>query len=443
VRGLARSLGQLFSLLDDTADVVVDLEQQAVNTVVARAGRDGAPMGDGDLYDALAESGRRIAALLADLAGQAEPLCPEMVEFARGMTAAWLDESDGAETPRGVAPGPVAAGVAALLSEQARGYGEATHRLHLPRLDGSFETHPAVVQARAAILDALLDARDAGARVPACVVAQEVVALLRARHRAVRGGWSYVPTVPELPPDADDLGQVLHPLVRVGGRTLGEACEEGIRLVLDNSQTVAGFHTWIIDGVGVTPADAAVRAYLPVMGGWGVHAEVVANLGDALWTYDPVRFGEEVRAALAYLVEMQDPDGAWPSMWYEGRFYGTYKTVALLARVVPGHPSLQRARDFLCAVQRDDGSWGEGGAEPLSTAFGVLALCALGGHACSERLERGLDALRSLQHPDGTWRGSPWVAFDTGSGRETFRSTTVTTAFCVKALVAAAAGIRR
>lgn len=247
-----------------------------------------------------------------------------------------------------------------------------------------------------------------------------------------------MPTVPELPPDADDLGQVLHPLARVGGRTLAATCEEGIRLVLDNSQGFAGFYTWIIDRAGATPADAAVRAYLPVMGGWGVHVEVVANLGHALWMYDPVRFGEEVRSAVAYLVDMQDPDGAWPSMWYEGRFYGTYKAIALVARVAPDHASLQRARDFLADAQRGDGSWGEKGADPLSTAFAILASCALGREAYPERFEQGLDALCSMQASDGTWPASPWVAFETNSGRESFRSATVTTAFCVKALAAAA-----
>ncbi|OLE15664.1 MAG: hypothetical protein AUI36_37925 [Cyanobacteria bacterium 13_1_40CM_2_61_4] len=154
------------------------------------------------------------------------------------------------------------------------------------------ETHHALLFQRTMILDALLDAREARLPVPDRVLAEEGLAILRAKHRFVRGEWSYVPEVEELPPDADDLAVVVSVLHRLGGPDLASTCDEAIRLVLDAARPDGGFLTWVLDPRGRAAADQRVDAYLLVVNGWGVHPEGVANLTAALIRYNPHRFRE-------------------------------------------------------------------------------------------------------------------------------------------------------
>jgi squalene cyclase len=247
--------------------------------------------------------------------------------------------------------------------------------------------------------------------------------------------------VPELPPDADDLGQVLQVLSRLGGNALAATCEEPLRLVLDGADADGGFSTWILDPRGRSPADARVRAYLPVMGGWGKHAEVIANLLQGLLLHDPGRYAEPLARGAAYLESVQAADGSWASRWYRGPFYGTYRALAVLTALRPADaPALARARAFLHGSRHDDGSFGEDGNGPLSTGLAALALASLGEPAATE------DAIRTLlglQEADGGWPACPWIVFGTTDGQEVYGSRTITTAFCLKALIAGGAGGRQ
>src|SRR5262249_23119746 len=143
-----------------------------------------------------------------------------------------------------------------VLASQRDGYREAAHHLRFPRVTRQYETHPALLPFRGVALDALLDAAEAGLPVPTRMLNAEGMAILRMKHRAVRGGWNYIPEVPELPPDADDLGQVLQVLCRLGGPALAATCDEGIRLLLDAQLPDGGLNTWILDPRGRTAADA-------------------------------------------------------------------------------------------------------------------------------------------------------------------------------------------
>jgi squalene-hopene/tetraprenyl-beta-curcumene cyclase len=334
--------------------------------------------------------------------------------------------------------------VARLLTSQRDGYREAAHHLCFPRLGWRYETHSAVLFQRGVVLDALLDAAAAGLAVPGQVLDAEVMAILRMKHRDVRGGWNYIPAVAELPPDADDLGQVLQILYRHGGADLAATCDEGIRLVLDGAGPDGSFNTWILDPRGRSPADQAIRAYVGVVdrivtGGWGVHPEVVANLLYGLLLYDPVRYRDPLRRASAYLLAMQQESGAWPSKWYAGPYYGTFCAVAVLGVLTPNSPALSRARAFLLSKQHADGSWGEEGGDPLSTGLALLALC----RGCFSRVpgtdtavERGADYLARTQEADGGWPAVTWLSFLSLDGPIASGSRTITTAFCLKALLA-------
>jgi squalene-hopene/tetraprenyl-beta-curcumene cyclase len=453
----AETLGRIFWRVDDLADLLEDDRTARPNSLLdllnERVRADGRDLaGDGDVYDLVDATAAELVGLIRSLPERSPvPVdgASALPEFSRHVVAAWAGWHEEPARPanRRLAGEyePAARRATALLVSLAeRGFAEAIHHLRFPRLDPAelrYETHPALLSHRSVALDALLDASEGGLDVPERIVAAEALAILRSKHREVRGGWSYVQEVPELPPDADDLGQVLQVLSRIGGTALAVTCEEPLRLVLDSAGPDGGFSTWILDPRGRSAADDRLRAYLPVMGGWGKHAEVIGNLLRGLMLHDSCRYAESLARGAAYLESVQADDGSWASRWYTGPYYGTYRALAVLTGLrPPDAPALARARKFLFGSRKADGSFGEESDGPLSTALAALALASLGESPTAQ------DAVRTLverQDADGGWPACPWIVFGTTDGQEVYGSRTISTAFCLKALAAVGTGEHR
>jgi squalene-hopene/tetraprenyl-beta-curcumene cyclase len=467
VQRASRSLGRLLWRVDDLVDLLADYRRGMPNALLAAlAGRLAANgrawAGDTDLYDVVDLAVGDVVDLLEScpFGGEGAPAEPDpadaalaaVQEFARLTVAGWVgwheDEKPAAPPwprpsagTRKVEDRALGAAVERLLCCQRDGYAEAVHHLPMPRLAGPVERHAAVLFQRAVALDALLDADAAGLPVPQQVLNAEALAILRRKHRDVRGGWNYVGEVPELPPDADDLGQVLQVLYRLGGTALASTSDDGVRLALDAAGPDGRIDTWILDPRGHSAADEAVRAYLGRVIRWkGAHPEVMANLLYGLILYDPVRYHAPLQRAAAYLLGAQEEQGSWPCPWYGGPYYGTFRAVSVLQAVKPGDPGLGRARAFLRGSQRPGGAWGAAEGDPLSTAFALLALAAAGTAADGPAVEAGAAYLVGTQEADGGWPAVTWSSFLTGDGPVVYGSRTVTTAFCLKALLAASSG---
>src|SRR5262249_27997679 len=127
-----------------------------------------------------------------------------------------------------------------------------------------------------------------------------------------------------------------------------------IRMSLDAMDPSGGVLTWIIDPRGDTYADEVVANYLYVMGGWGVHAEVVANFAYGLLLVDRVRFAEPLQRIANYLEGRQGTDGLSASKWYDWSFYGTFRAPAVLKDLCIGSSCMERARNFVLLHQRHD-----------------------------------------------------------------------------------------
>lgn len=456
---LAAQLGAVASATDDLVDLLDDIRQGAPNGVIHRlsemlADRGRSLASDADLYDAI---GRTIQELLAGqataesdtnrmaghLAIPQEPIC-SVHEFCRLMIAGsvrWAEWASPAMCPYGTVSidgtsderiEAARAATAFLLAEQKRGYCEAIHWLRLPRLpdpEPHESTHGALLFQRSIVLDALLDARAAGIDVPEHVVNSEALDILQSKHRTVRGGWSYLTDVPELPPDADDLAAVLRVLARIGGRSLASTCDEPIRLALDAASTDGAFRTWILDPRGTTAGSRTVDAYLRIVDGWGTHPEVVANLVLSLMRYDRQRYQQAVVRACGYLAVNQQPSGAWRSRWYAGPYYGTYCAVAALDEAGIFPEVVLKARSFISSRQQPKGDWED---DPTCTALALLACSA----SSRTAVAHGTAFLQRTQDRDGSWESGPFIQFDTSDGGVEYASRTITTAFCLKAICA-------
>jgi squalene-hopene/tetraprenyl-beta-curcumene cyclase len=415
---------------------------------LSREGR--GKISDTDIYDVIAASAEELVRYVAprSFAGgqDLDEHSFRLSNLSGALVASWI------KVPWGIAPiasesyRPAAtelmtlnAALSALLRDQMDGFRNMAHMLTFPRLMGGQvvnATHAALLSFRAVALDALLDAAEAGLQVCDRVLAQEALWILRAKHREVRGGWNYVQEAPELPPDADDLGQVLQVLWRLGGRELASTCEDGIILALDSAEAHGGFNTWILDSEGRTEADRLILDYLPIMGGWGVHTEVVANLLYGLLVYHRERFLSAVVRTIPYFEGTQTHEGFWLSKWYRGPFYGTFRVLSVLGEVAPHHPAVAKAAAYLLGSQKSDGGWGEQVSEPLSTAFAILGLVASRQRDTADAATHGQRYLRLNQEKDGHWESCEWISFPSRDGPVVYGSATMTTAFSLKALLA-------
>lgn len=332
-----------------------------------------------------------------------------------------------------------------LLAQAAGHFAEAAHAMNFPHragFTGLAERQSGDLFARATIAHLFLDI--AGA-LPQASFAQEFQAIARREADALaarrlahrRGGWSYFPGLPELPPDADSLAAVLSLFVRIAPE-LTPLCEGAVDAVLTGTNTDGSFETWI-----VAPEDHGRERML-----WGIRhcwgsgrdVDVVAHFGHALWLWAPERHIERARQGARYLLDQQRPDGSWQATWYAGPAYGTALALRLLRETGLDVTASERAVRFLLASQQPDGCWSVGPSGSLQTALSLLALGEADIDLTHGAMRRGCEALVTRQLADGSWQASPWIRMEIGraTGRTlaiaTYKSVTVTTGFCLRAI---------
>jgi squalene-hopene/tetraprenyl-beta-curcumene cyclase len=313
---------------------------------------------------------------------------------------------------------------------------------HFIGFTGNRELQYGDVFQRGIIADALCDA-DAlldGALRPA--IQREAMYLVDQRLMRGFGGWSYFPGLPELPPDADDLGQVIQVLVRSGHTALAdEHASPPLRVLFRDCVSADGsFETWIIPARDRTAeqqrqVDAAREKW-----GTGPDAEVMANLLYALTLYDAMRFETECHRGAEYIERCQRPDGSWSCRWYFGPYYGTYACARFIRQLRPRSDSLSRAADFLRSSQLSDGSWPQpssGSGDALSTALGLLGLAVAQppgdvGSADAARAARA----RAWLDENGDSDSWPSCSFIRPSRLHSYGSRTLTTAYVMTAALA-------
>ncbi|HEX5368079.1 MAG TPA: prenyltransferase/squalene oxidase repeat-containing protein, partial [Dehalococcoidia bacterium] len=127
--------------------------------------------------------------------------------------------------------------------------------------------------------------------------------------------------------------------------------------------------------------------------------------------------GEASRRALRFLLDRQEPDGAWWGRWGVNYVYGIGAVVpALVAAGMPRAAApLKRAALWLADHQNVDGGWGEtcasyrdpslrglGVSTASQTAWALLTLLAVR-PADAPEIKRGIDYLIETQQPNGEW----------------------------------------
>lgn len=319
--------------------------------------------------------------------------------------------------------------------------------------------------ARSVVASLLVDTADAldtaDAPEPALSSTLRAIARREADHLAAarlkdrRGGWSYFPLLPELPPDLDSLSAAVLLFARIAPQHL-PLCDEPLALALGQCDASGAAPIWLIHPDD--PARERERMRRSVSLHWGdtVDVDVMARFAAALCAA-----GRTADAAptLDFLRRRQQADGLWPATWYWSPLVS-----ADLALYLPGLPT-QAARRTLLSRQADDGGWGwpptapddrtDANAEPpdcttqdTALALGILAhpagrsLLGTGTDtsAAGAALARGVAWLCDNQTRRGAWRASPWIRMDIGraGGRSVycarFGCEAVETALALRAL---------
>ena len=124
-----------------------------------------------------------------------------------------------------------------------------------------------------------------------------------------------------------------------------------------------------------------------------------------------------VITAVAFLHRTQEPDGSWAGRWGVNYLYGTRQVLRGLRAIGYGMHALwvQKAAEWLTAVQLPNGGWGEtcatyedpslkgqGPATPSQTAWALMGLMAAG-RGETPAVVRGVSYLLTTQRANGTW----------------------------------------
>lgn len=329
-----------------------------------------------------------------------------------------------------------------LAVQAPRAFGEARHWMKFAECTvRSRSTQAGDVFQRAVIGDALCELPEPLAACFAPVIAHEVTHVIQSRVCA-SCGWGYLPELDELPADCDTLGQVLQLALR-RGVARSEDFDAPLANAFGRSHRDGSFETWILPPAATRDALHQHQAELVErVWGTGPDPEVMANLLYALALWDRERFADRIAAGSRYIVRTQRKDGRWYGRWYVGAYYPTYAAVRLLACVRDGVPAVERAIRTLLADQQPTGAWSRDGApRSLDTAHALLALLAarplevVDPTVIRTAVTSGLDALRRLRRPDGSWPADPFLAM----AQQVWGSSTLTTAYVLKAAALAEA----
>ena len=326
---------------------------------------------------------------------------------------------------------------------------DAAHIMSFPPEQGFRDpdaVHSGDVFTRALLADALIDADQAFGQLDD-IIAAELDYLLSTRRTDGIGGWSYFPRLIELPPDADDLAQVMIAMLRRGRfEAVRSTCELVLEVLFnDNAHADGSFETWIVPATARSEHQRLQAQWIRKAWGNGPDPEVIANLLHALTLYDANRFRARIAQGMQYLQSRQQADGSWLSTWYWGPFYSTYVAVRLLKPAPDASPCIDAATEFLLSAQRTDGGWGWGEqSDALSTALAMLALVTTG-HRHGPAMDGALEYFSAHTATNGGWPAAPFIRMELGrpSGRVhqvlSYGADLVTTGFVLKSALAARA----
>lgn len=226
-------------------------------------------------------------------------------------------------------------------------------------------------------------------------------------------------------PDTDDVAEVLLAIGRgqvsdLAGRD--SAVNAGTRWLMAMQSTNGGWGSFDRDNTSRITVKLPFFDFGEVIDPPSV--DVTAHILEALGVLGRPVDSPEIRRAVKYIWEEQEPDGAWFGRWGVNYLYGTGAVLPGLEAIgfdMSG-PDVQKAADWVVSHQNPDGGWGEtcasyadprlrgkGDSTASQTGWALLALIAAG-RVDSEAVAKGVNYLVMSQRPDGAWDEPQYTA---------------------------------
>jgi squalene-hopene/tetraprenyl-beta-curcumene cyclase len=337
-----------------------------------------------------------------------------------------------------------------LKNQRKIRYPDAVHKMLFPRIAArsqTYDMHEGFIFQRALICDALLDAFDAGFDIDKRELIEDVNLLIRSVATDVEGGWRYFQYLNILPPDSDDLAQVLQVILRTGLKT-PEFVYRSIDLLFTQGAHVDGsFETWIIDKNNPSEVNKMIIWSVENMWGKGPDVDVMANLLYSLKILDSKKYDSKIEKGCEFIIKSQTPFGYWNSDWYIDRFYSVFVCARLISLICPNSNCLYKTYKFLLDSQKSNGSWGDGEGDPLQTSLALIGLFYIMPSINTNNqvtIDKGIKYILDSQSDKGFWKSSPFIKMNTNRALNqknigtpnliTYESNTITSTFCLKAL---------
>ncbi|AXT49602.1 hypothetical protein D1818_01745 [Aquimarina sp. BL5] len=299
---------------------------------------------------------------------------------------------------------------------------------------------------RALILDTFIDANTILDNLLGNIITFEATYLIDSRRKEGVGGWAYFPKLRELPPDADDLAQVMQVLCRSGYKKETVSLFEKPLKVLfrDQANIDNGWESWIIPKENQSLEEQLQTIWVNKAWGKGSDIDVVGNVLYALSIYDKDRFSKEIKKGLSFLYNSHE-QYSWKSTWYYGKNYGTYVSIRAICANNGDKQTIRKAVDFLINSRKADGGWALENeiSTPLQTALALLGIDIankyLGISIDPNWLEKSRVFLQEKYNEISGWESSPFIRMPMGrpSGYIhtilTYESATITNNYVTKA----------
>ncbi|MFE8873140.1 squalene--hopene cyclase [Acetobacter persici] len=235
------------------------------------------------------------------------------------------------------------------------------------------------------------------------------------------GGWAFQ-YGNDYYPDVDDtavVGMLLH---REGDPGSAEAIARARQWILGMQSRDGGWGAFDIDN------NKELLNHIPFSDHGALldppTADVTARCISFLAQLGHVEDRPVIERALTYLRQEQEADGSWFGRWGTNYIYGTWSALCAFNAAGVSHDddAVVKAVEWLRAVQRPDGGWGEGcesyegGSHgtyreslPSQTAWALLGLMAAG-RRDDPAVTRGIHWLAAQQDASGEWQEDPYNA---------------------------------
>ncbi|KAF2514908.1 hypothetical protein [Flavobacterium foetidum] len=336
-----------------------------------------------------------------------------------------------------------------LIKEWEKDYPEAKHIMVLSDYEGfknETELHITDIFQRGIITNNLIDINTNVSIDFSSVINNEINYLIKNRNNNGVGCWSYFPSVKEIAPDADDLGQMMQVFIK-SDRTdvLEDYCLEGIKILLKDcyDEKTGGIETWIIPKENQSENQKTQKEFNETKWGSGPDIDVMANFLYALCINNFEKYKDVIESGTNYILSKIETGFFWNSRWYYGWQYGTMLCVRLGFEVLKNNSNLTekylnilfKTKDYIIKNQQNDGGWSVASTtatDPLSTAFALSTLML---YKKSSKdyvvFSKGISFLNKTQQKDGSWDAVPFIK---PKLNEPYKSKTITSSYVLNTL---------